>query len=55
MFFMSNSQMHTLYYTIKLIALHSFMIHTLTLLSMCSVFKARQYRFNCQHMQAVNS
>ena len=44
MFFMSYSQMHTLYYTIKLIALHSFMIHTLTLLSMCSVFKARQYK-----------
>ena len=32
-------QMHTLKYTIKLIALHSFFRHTLTLLFLCDVSK----------------
>ena len=40
---MCYSQMHTLKYTIKLIALHSFLRHTLTLLSLRRDFKARQY------------
>ena len=42
MFFMCYIQMHTLQYTVKLIALHSFFF-TLTLQSLCSVYKARQY------------
>ena len=45
---MCYSHMHTLLCAIKLFALHS-----LTLLSLCSVFKARQYIFTGDVIQRL--